>query len=254
MAIGVMIIVFLSGRTIREEVMKSKRNFLLLSLVAAVPDLDAVIMEHRTFTHSLVFPTLFFIAGIVAIYIKELKERKIHIILFICGILWLSHIILDAGTGPTAFFWPFLTSLYDIDIIVDANVDGWWIIPYYFSGFSINVTTFNQDDGRDQFISNLTPEERVEMFMDTHLSAIVNIEQLVVHGIIFAFYLYLFYLSGGGKEGIKSGIKKVKEKFQEWFQSPTETVEDEQKVAVEGDADETQQSSEEKSSEEKSQL
>lgn len=97
---------------------------LILGIASLLPDLDLAVYwilywfgfamseVHRTFTHSLLFPLVFFVASIFTLKFKNKnlgKHRlKIHTILLIIGFGILIHFILDlAIAGSIMPFYPF---------------------------------------------------------------------------------------------------------------------------------------------------
>lgn len=95
----------------------SLKEALLGSLLALAPDLDALLLIHRSFTHSLapiasaLLPTL--------LYLHKFKPKlqKYGLMAFFA---LLSHLLLDVFTGYTPLLWPFYN--FSIWVAMDLTV------------------------------------------------------------------------------------------------------------------------------------
>jgi len=120
-----------------------KKNFplhyvLIAGIGGALPDIDFIVSllfkiagatdwyVHRTFTHSLFFPLVFFILFLIILPMhKKVKicnlgkhKLKIDLIFLILAFGVVTHIILDSLFGGSAFFfYPFLMRDYGINLV-----------------------------------------------------------------------------------------------------------------------------------------
>ncbi|MEM3386783.1 MAG: metal-dependent hydrolase [Nitrososphaerales archaeon] len=79
------------------------KNALLLSLFALAPDLDALFLIHRSFTHSIPFLLL---AAAPLLFIIYRLNAKLLRYGFIALLSMLSHVVLDLPAGYTPILWP----------------------------------------------------------------------------------------------------------------------------------------------------
>ena len=80
------------------------RRAILYSLIALLPDIDAIFLVHRSITHSALIITSIMIA---LLYLKH--KNKISMKTWIITYLMLlSHLILDLFTGYTPILWPII--------------------------------------------------------------------------------------------------------------------------------------------------
>jgi len=139
-AVTHIVIAILIGEFIREFVVKDKKKFsiyyvFIIGLAGILPDIDVAAFwilkffgftlneVHRTFTHTLFFPLLFFLlAGIFwKVKTKELGRHhlKLHTIFLMIALGTLIHLVLDATIGGTiAPLYPFL------DFHIGYNLSG----------------------------------------------------------------------------------------------------------------------------------
>lgn len=122
---------------------KEKAHFplhyvLIGGLGGVLPDTDVIISivfnligvgewnVHKTFTHSLFFPVIFFLLFLVFRNVRAnakvcnlgRHKLKISVIFFMLSLGTLIHIILDASLGsPAYFFYPFSSVDYGINLI-----------------------------------------------------------------------------------------------------------------------------------------
>lgn len=79
------------------------KEALPLSLFALTPDLDALFLIHRSFTHSI--PFLLLVAASLLLVIYKIKPRLLKYG-FVALLSTLSHIVLDLPAGYTPILWP----------------------------------------------------------------------------------------------------------------------------------------------------
>jgi len=130
------LIALIIGSLIRDFVIRDKRKFplhyvLIIGLAGLLPDLDIAVFwiaywfgagiseVHRTFSHNLFVPALFFVLSALTLRLKnkELGKHhlKIHTVLWLIGLGILIHLILDASlAGQIMPFYP--VSSYSIGI------------------------------------------------------------------------------------------------------------------------------------------
>lgn len=137
-----LIIALIIGSFIRDYFVRRKDKFplhyvLILGLASLVPDLDfalywisywlgASIPEvHRTFTHTLFFPALFFILSLATLKLKNKElgrhHLKIHTIFWVIALGILIHLALDLIiSGNIMPLYPLLN--YSIGNDISANL------------------------------------------------------------------------------------------------------------------------------------
>lgn len=100
----------------------SLKYTLVFSLVALLPDIDALFGVHRWFTHSIVVQLVAISVSIAVI--AKLKPRYLQQTT-VFAIALLLHIILDLSTASTPILWPIDTRSYQIKIdVVGSLVHG----------------------------------------------------------------------------------------------------------------------------------
>ena len=80
-----------------------RRTAILGGLVALMPDLDVLLMVHRSMTHSA------FLLALVAVpaYLAAQRFGRERLVAVLAA-AWASHIFLDLFTGYTPILWPIL--------------------------------------------------------------------------------------------------------------------------------------------------
>jgi len=109
---------FLSSKT-------GKASFWLVMLGTVVVDLDLLVLPaaHRLFTHSLVFPLIFFVAG-VALWATH-RKRITYTVSWAIALGMLMHFLLDfEGEAPMGLFWPFSPLAFKLAFIVSVGAGG----------------------------------------------------------------------------------------------------------------------------------
>jgi membrane-bound metal-dependent hydrolase YbcI (DUF457 family) len=110
-----------------------------LALLGILPDLDSLLLIHRSFSHSIVVLGLLFIS----IFLLVRRIRPVHQRIVILAFLVVaSHLVLDLG-GLTPILWPIYP--YDLSIRLSLNIvlgNGLGLSP------SLHVTQAPTDFGR----------------------------------------------------------------------------------------------------------
>jgi hypothetical protein len=112
---------------------KKPKEALITSLIAMLPDLDALLRVHRSITHSLIVDLA--LSGIALIIIKIAKPKYFGLGI-VATLALLSHIFLDLFTTYTPIFWPL--SNQSIFITADSNA---LISHTITTNFILNVYT-----------------------------------------------------------------------------------------------------------------
>lgn len=95
------------------------KKALFASLLSLLPDLDALFLIHRSFSHSII---VLLIGTIVLLWIAHKKQKyQDYVLIGFIGIL--SHLILDLFSGYTPILWPLYNySLWiKVDFIAHIN-------------------------------------------------------------------------------------------------------------------------------------
>ncbi len=79
------------------------KKALPLSLFALMPDLDALFLVHRSFTHSI--PFLLSLAAPLLLTLYKFKPRLLRLG-FVALLSMFSHLVLDLSAGYTPILWP----------------------------------------------------------------------------------------------------------------------------------------------------
>jgi len=120
---------------LRDHVFKLKRRFLpnkyvlLAGIAGLAPDIDVPISFltgielHRTFTHSIWIPLIFFSGFLISYYLKKDRIYKIFL-MFTIGVSL--HIILDMFLlGTVHIFFPFNNTAYGFYLLQPFENMGW---------------------------------------------------------------------------------------------------------------------------------
>lgn len=97
---------------------RPKKAF-LLSFLALVPDLDALFLIHRSFTHSIIFISIILLVATLVLH--KFKPRMLKYA-FMGFFAIASHLILDVFTGFTPILWPIYNFSIWISIDFTAHV------------------------------------------------------------------------------------------------------------------------------------
>ncbi len=166
---------------------------LLLNLIANLPDLDDKIGLHRGPVHSLFLATSsLVITGLLYQFYKKdqsetasSKLKKIRLILY-GEVMWLVHIFLDMFT-PLALFWPLTDQVYTVNFMLVISIFpmiilGIALLPYEVLGLTLDVKTESFLTGLKFYLTNLTVEERRQVFQAEILE--IPIFDFVIHVIV----------------------------------------------------------------------
>jgi len=115
------------------------RRALLVGFIAILPDIDALVHVHRSFTHSIIL-----ISILAALFILiSWKIGKGLLTVTACGLSLLSHPILDLFQSPTPILYPLSEYSYHISIKMNALVSE-KIIPEISAKVSFEQTSFTR--------------------------------------------------------------------------------------------------------------
>ncbi|MBC7130620.1 metal-dependent hydrolase [Candidatus Bathyarchaeota archaeon] len=106
----------------------------LASLLALTPDLDALLLVHRSFTHSIIFISAIFVPVILTLnkFKPELKNFG-----FMGFFAVASHLLLDVFAGYTPIFWPLYNQSIWISLDLTAHIGS---LP----SFALNLTLLTE--------------------------------------------------------------------------------------------------------------
>jgi membrane-bound metal-dependent hydrolase YbcI (DUF457 family) len=120
----------------RDHFFKIKKQFLpnkyvlLVGLFGLIPDIDMLSVLfgmpnlHGTITHSIIFPTIFFIGFLIFHFLNKERTYKIFLMLFIGFSI---HIVLDGTfSDKIALFFPFDFNQYGLNLI--GPLENWYDI------------------------------------------------------------------------------------------------------------------------------
>ncbi|MHA1450036.1 MAG: metal-dependent hydrolase [Candidatus Hodarchaeales archaeon] len=145
--------------------------FLLLNVVALVPDTDVIFRAHRGIFNSLVLPMSIFMLGLVIFLssrtVKNDQRKKqldfLAICVFLIAFYWGFHIVLDFDAGgPNALFYPLDNKMYEINYLLEMTSQA--AIPVKLV---IDVIFQPLSSGLNTYFLNWTPSERVDVFGQT---------------------------------------------------------------------------------------
>ncbi len=160
--------------------------FLILNLVAIIPDFDRSIGIHRGAVHSLFLAVMVLsITGLSYKFLiwrhgngKSLKGIKdvgkvahgIQLFLY-AELLWIVHILLDLNT-PLTLFWPLTDQTYQVNFLIVISVFplvifGILLLPYQILGIVTRVEQTSYVETLLMYISNMTVEQRTSHFGST---------------------------------------------------------------------------------------
>jgi hypothetical protein len=95
------------------------KNAALFALLGILPDMDAVLLVHRSFSHSIIVMILIF----VPIYMLSRLYKPEYVRFIILGFLIIiSHPVLDLG-GYTPIFWPVYKSSIKLGVSLNGVVN-----------------------------------------------------------------------------------------------------------------------------------
>ncbi|TFF84567.1 metal-dependent hydrolase, partial [Candidatus Heimdallarchaeota archaeon] len=166
------------GSKYRKFFRKHLGLFSLLTLTAAIPDLDTFIYLHRTYLHSLFWPVLLIMGALILrIYLQYIKkiepsERQLLISrsLYLVGAFMILHSILDLNPGPVMLFYPFDNRLYSFNVGIVWDLDSWYLLH----DLNIKWTSVSFNEGINSYFVNLTPAERIAYFGSEFVETFVS--------------------------------------------------------------------------------
>ncbi|MHA2233565.1 MAG: metal-dependent hydrolase [Candidatus Hodarchaeales archaeon] len=174
------------GEEKRKEFTERKKGiFLLLNLIAVLPDFDFIFLAHRGVSHSLFTPLLILLVGLVARKeLAKLDDEKAFYgdIIILAAIFWQIHIILDIGMGPLAILWPFSEEYYDFYFAIETSIEPFGFLPFTITGLKMGVERLSPSEGRLSYVYNWSPEERIARFGPEPINW--NVPDLFLHIII----------------------------------------------------------------------
>jgi hypothetical protein len=167
-ALESLIVWTLMGKKNREVFKKRLGLFALLSLFAALPDFDYLLYIHRTYFHSIIWPS-FVILGVLSylVYTKVIQKKtigeKADLItrsIIIASMFLILHSVFDLNPGPVQLFYPFDTRLYSWNVSMVWDLDS----IFYIRSIKFNWSSISFDEGIRNSLFNLRPSERVNLF------------------------------------------------------------------------------------------
>ncbi|MFX0114665.1 MAG: metal-dependent hydrolase, partial [Candidatus Hodarchaeota archaeon] len=164
---GVFVWATMGEKKRREFAQNKKGHFLLLNLVAILPDFDMILLIHREGSHSLIGPLLLLIIGIFARRALAKRDEESAFygdMIILAAVFWQLAVILDLGLGPIAIFWPISSKYYDFSFAIETSVKPLGFLPFTISGLNMGVERLSSNEGRLYYVYNWSPEERVARF------------------------------------------------------------------------------------------
>ena len=102
------------------------KTAIILSTIGVLPDVDALLLIHRSFSHSIIIMTVFFAPIILYARYRKPEIQKTVILAFLVAI---SHPILDLES-LTPLFWPIYQNSISVRLALNGVVDqGYGIRP-----------------------------------------------------------------------------------------------------------------------------
>jgi membrane-bound metal-dependent hydrolase YbcI (DUF457 family) len=90
------------------------KRALIVGVAALLPDLDVFMYLHRSFTHSIVFLSIF----AIPLIFTSLKLGRSFGTVLACSLSLFSHPFLDLFNSPTPFFYPVSNHHYHVSLSV----------------------------------------------------------------------------------------------------------------------------------------
>jgi dolichol-phosphate mannosyltransferase len=113
------------------------KRALIVGVAALLPDLDVFMYLHRSFTHSIVFLSIFAIPLIFA----SLKLGRGFRTVLACSLSLFSHPLLDLFNSPTPLFYPISTHHYHVSLSMSVLFSD-RIIPHFSSSIVVEEAGF----------------------------------------------------------------------------------------------------------------
>ena len=205
---------------------KHRWEFLLINIVAILPDIDIFFGYHRSYTHSLILPTFFLLSLIIIDQFNKeptselSKGKKTLRFLKLSSLMWILHIFLDLSWGPLLLFWPLNSNFYDLSIYLRFENQPWLFFPLTFLGLIPDWQIYSMSEGERLFFINLSQQEREAIFgqnLDIYL------EQFTLHLLIFLVWFMLILLPAFKKQKtekrkeVSETIKKLEKFFLNFY-------------------------------------
>ncbi|HUT80884.1 MAG TPA: metal-dependent hydrolase [Candidatus Bathyarchaeia archaeon] len=177
-AIESLVVWFTMGKKNREIFKERIGLFAFLTLFAAFPDIDALLYIHRTYLHSIVWPT-FIILGVLGYlsYIKLIKKSavgdKADLIcrgIIIASVFLILHSIFDLNPGPVLLFYPFDNRLYYWEVSMIWDLDS----LFYLKELKFNWSSISFTEGLNHSLFNMTPSERIDYFGSQYIELFIG--------------------------------------------------------------------------------
>ena len=195
---GLLAYIFI-GSSLRKKFLHSnwtKGLFLLANVFAIVPDFDVFIGEifglknHRGLSHSIFFPLVFIIIGLLFLLYNKIQSKKLTSPLhdeealfssksntqaqimyllpyffILMSFYWGMHIVLDMDSyeGPMMLLWPFDDTLYQIFLNFNFSPFPFLILPWTPLGASLSVQQSNLS-GLLSYLFNWTPQQLISYY------------------------------------------------------------------------------------------
>ncbi len=192
----------LIGSSLRSKFLKSnwtKGLFILANIFAIVPDFDVFIGEifgiknHRGLSHSIFFPLVFIIIGLIFLLYNKIQSKKdssslldvdslfdqasdknntkgqilylLPYFFILISFYWGMHIILDMDSyeGGMMLLWPFDNTLYEIFLNFKFSPYPFLILPWTPLGASLSFQQSNVS-GLLNYMFNWTPQELINYY------------------------------------------------------------------------------------------
>ncbi|MCE7739964.1 MAG: metal-dependent hydrolase [Candidatus Heimdallarchaeota archaeon] len=167
-------------------------EFILINLVAVLPDIDLLIGYHRSYTHSLILPTFILFSMLVIDKINkdaspiESATHKIVRFVKLASLMWIIHIFLDLSWGPLMLFWPLDNNLYDLSVYLRFRNEAWLFFPLTFVGLIPDWSIYSMTEGQRMFFIDLSQEELQSIygeFLDLYIA------QFTFHVLLFIVWM-----------------------------------------------------------------
>ena len=167
-ALAAIIVWVLMGKKNRQIFKKKLWLFTLLTLFSFLPDVDTLFYIHRTYFHSIVWPS-FIILGVFGwLSFEKLIRKKVigekanliwRSIIIACAFLIL-HSIMDLNPGPVLLFYPFDNRMYLWNVSMVWDLDTF----YFLKELKFNWSSISFKEGIDNSLFNLTPQQKIDYF------------------------------------------------------------------------------------------
>ncbi len=126
---------FLLGLVGVQDLFKGKSvrqlAFWPVMFAAIAPDFDVFIPNgHRLFpTHSLIFPAIFALVGLVLLATR--RPKITYVISWAIGLQWLLHLLLDLDGYAMGLLWPFSPLVYSIFLVRRTPMGGFSFLQVF---------------------------------------------------------------------------------------------------------------------------